>query len=542
MKIYPFFLAAVAAVMISCSSANTAGDGYESIQGLPVRTAEYSKWSFVNPQGHLFLIEEFKGCPSSVIGGLFTYNDGDSYRLCRLNGNSYEVILDSLLWAGFPSEGLTPVVRQNGKIEIVDKNGETVFYLPNNAVQSARCFINGMLSYTAAEGFELLKGVVDKNGKIVLAPQYSELQVFGDNLFYVLPDYESGQFKMVDSIGNVQTQWPDSLEYKYYNDNKFNYVDHPYIVGYSRSNNTNIIFNKKGEVVLNCPKEVRWIKEFFGDKFVYSDYRDGVMDLSGKVIVDGLGYIFITSNAIFGFAKTNMERYSLRGEFQGEAPALDFLYDVKGFGYVRYVDNSSTYGHVYNANLNEVGEKFQGSYRNYGKGVYSDFLDVEAIVTSATQTLENMEKDGWVKGRPLSQTKNASFGEMDYQHWEWYITPVQKFSNCEMTIYTKCSKSIQRWENDGYNNIKRMNTPIEYGLLCITPNIEKDHYDDNAKQSACQLIEEALLKNYESGYTIQKDSEDANGVLYIIQNDEEYIELFNAKKEIRMYFAYKNSK
>ena len=87
-----------------------------------------------------------------------------------------------------------------------------------------------------------------------------------------------------------------------------------------------------------------------------------------------------------------------------------------------------------------------------------------------------------------------------------------------------------------------MNTPIEYGLLCITPNIEKDHYDDNAKQSACQLIEEALLKNYESGYTIQKDSEDANGVLYIIQNDEEYIELFNAKKEIRMYFAYKNSK
>ena len=45
------------------------------------------------------------------------------------------------------------------------------------------------------------------------------------------------------------------------------------------------------------------------------------------------------------------------------------------------------------------------------KGVYSDFLDLDAIIAAAEKTLENMEKDGWVEGRPLSQTKNAKLGK-----------------------------------------------------------------------------------------------------------------------------------
>lgn len=532
MKIYHFLLAAVAAVMISCSSSNNAC--YESIQGLPVRTSTYGNWSFIDPQGRIFLKEEFKTNPSAIIGGLFTYNDGDWYRLCRLNGNSYEVILDSLVRAGFPSEGLTPVVRQNGKIEVVDKNGENVFSLPNNAIESARCFINGMLSFTAAEGFELLKGVVNPQGKTVLAPKYKELEIFGDNLFYVLPNDGSGQKKMVDSTGTVQAQWPDSLEYKYYNDNTFNYVDHPYIVGSSRRN-SNIIFNKKGEVVLNCPKEVRWIKEFYGDKFVYSDYRDGVMDISGKVIVDGLSYIYITSKAIFGFGRTNMERYSLRGKFQGEAPSIDFLHDVKGFGYVRYTDNPSSNGHVYDANLNEVGEKFQGAFRNY-QGVYSDFLDLEAIVTTATETLENMEKDGWVEGNLLSQTKNAQFGR-DGDGSMWFVTPVRNFSNCIMTIHTRCTKDIMRWEDGDYG--LRLNTPLKFGLLYIIPKIEKNRFDNDLQRAECKNIEEALLKHYQSDYTITVNPEVKKGTQYIIENDETYVELYNSGEEIVMYLEYK---
>lgn len=536
MKTYHFFLAAVAALMISCSSKNNnAGDGYESIQGLPVRTSTYSDWSFVNPQGQIFLREQFKTGPSAIIGGLFTCcSKEEVYQLCRLNGTGYEVLLDSLTWAGIPSEGLTPIARKNGKIEIVDRNGETVFCLPNNAIHSAPCFIDGMLSYTSAEGFELLDGVVDRNGKTVLAPQYKKLEIFGDNLFYVLLNDGSEQKKMVDSTGTIQTQWPDSLVYSYLNDNTVNYVSNPYIIG--KKGHVSV-FNKKGERLLECPDHAFYMKQICGDKFVFTGNRDGVIDLSGKVIKDNMVQIFMTSKAFFAYTGNSLERYSLQGEFLGEAPDPSGVRDVKGFGYVRYDGYYGT-GTVYNADLQVVGERNENrscSPQSWmKKGVYSDYIDFDAIIATAEQTLENMEKDGWVEGRPLSQTKNVQFGKKGDGE-VWYVTPVKTFNKCEMTIHTKCTDRLGKWTSDGYKLM--MDTPIEFGLLFITPQT-KSYYDHEVNQATCKSIEEAFLKHFQSDYTITVDTKVKYGKGYEIENEEKYIYLFNAGEEIEMYLEY----
>lgn len=539
MKIYPFFLAAVAAVMISCSSANTAGDGYESIQGLPVRTSTYSDWSFVNPQGQIILREEFKRGPSAIIGGLFTCcEDGEWYRLCRLNGTTYEVVLDSLAWAGIPSNGLTPIARKNGKIEIVDRNGEPVFYLPNNAIHSASCFVDGMLSYTSAEGYELLQGVVNTQGKTVLAPKYKELEIFGDNLFYVLLNDGSGQKKMIDSTGTIQTQWPDSIEYSYLNDNTVNYVSSPYIIGKKRHAS---VFNKKGERLLECPDHAFYMKQICGDKFVFTGNRDGVIDLSGKVIKDNMVQILMTSKAIFAYTGNSLERYSLQGDFQGASPDFTGVRDVKGFGYVRYDEYYGT-GTVYNADLQILGEKNENRSASpktwLKKGVYSDFLDLDAIIAAAEKTLENMEKDGWVEGRPLSQTKNAKLGKKGDGE-VWWVTPVQTFNKCEMTILTKCTDRLGKWTSEGHKIM--MDTPIEYGLLHLLPKA-KDYYEHEAKRAICKRIEDAFLTHYQADYTITVDPNAKYGKGYGIENEEKFIYLYNAGEEIKMYLVYKDTK
>lgn len=118
-----------------------------------------------------------------------------------------------------------------------------------------------------------LFGLKDKNGRIIVKPEYKKLIRLGESSWIV---QKKNKYGLIDNSGNFL------LEPKY------RHVDR--MLGkYLKIGNEHdfAVYNEKGEIII--PPEYTSINLLFGEMFLtYKNYKYGVVDKHGKVILDNI--------------------------------------------------------------------------------------------------------------------------------------------------------------------------------------------------------------------------------------------------------------
>lgn len=90
--------AAAATVFTGCSSSGSGDKLLDMSELIPVRESSKDNWGFYSPDGKTFLLDEFEHQPSSVIGGLFSVQEGKDggYTLYKFDEKKPAAILEGL--------------------------------------------------------------------------------------------------------------------------------------------------------------------------------------------------------------------------------------------------------------------------------------------------------------------------------------------------------------------------------------------------------------------------------------------------------------
>lgn len=164
-------LLAIISTFISCSDNDNIVNHY-----IAVKEKDQQLWSIMNyTTGEIIKREEYRDdqVPSIIQGEEFFTKDKDGYNYWNikdLNNPLNEIpFLYATIFDNQSDRAL--VVTQEGKICIIDRNGDIKFTLPNE-IRSATRLING---YSIVSDDNDNKGVINASGEYVIRPNYIEI-------------------------------------------------------------------------------------------------------------------------------------------------------------------------------------------------------------------------------------------------------------------------------------------------------------------------------------------------------------------------------
>ena len=164
-------LLAIISSNISCSKKDAQVNHY-----IAVKENGQQLWSIMNySTGKIIKQEEYRDdqVPSIIQGEVFFTKDKEGYNYWNINDLQNPLNEAPFLYASiFDNKSeCALVVKQNGKMCIIDKNGEIKFTLPDE-IRTATRFING---YSIVSDANELKGVINASGEYVIRPKFIEI-------------------------------------------------------------------------------------------------------------------------------------------------------------------------------------------------------------------------------------------------------------------------------------------------------------------------------------------------------------------------------
>ena len=277
--------AAAATVFTGCSSSGSGDKLLDMSELIPVRESSKDNWGFYSPDGKTFLLDEFEHQPSSVIGGLFSVQEGKDggYTLYKFDEKKPAAILEGLKAVGFLSDGLIPVVKKGERISIADKNGEVKFTLDpvkdKEIIQCGDGFWDGLL-YVINQDNKY--GFVSTDGSYVVEPKYDTASNFSDGLCVVGVRSEGDDPEMQYSVIDKKGETVFKIKHTPY---KMDFQDGLLLV---RDDNDRFIFlDTKGEQVYKCPEKFKSIYGYNKKYIIFGDDDDksGVANFDGETVI-----------------------------------------------------------------------------------------------------------------------------------------------------------------------------------------------------------------------------------------------------------------
>ena len=227
------FITIVTSILNSCGDENSINE----VKLIPVQSGEY--FQYINTEGKIIINPQFENATvfRDGLALVETSTDEDEPKFGFINEEGKFVINANYKESTIFSEGLAWVVVENAAPSIIDKKGEIKFTLQD--AEEVRLFKNGLAAFSMVneEGDENW-GFVDKEGEIVINPQFSKVRDFSDGLCGVRND-----------------------------DGKWGFI------------------NKEGKIIINHQFDgVTYFKD--GKCVVTSSKKDGVIDKEGKYIIN----------------------------------------------------------------------------------------------------------------------------------------------------------------------------------------------------------------------------------------------------------------
>lgn len=376
-------LCVLSSIFYGCSKSAT------YIEYVPCKVEKNEDWSFVDAKGNVFCRDAFKQRPSFVNDGLFSVSEDKGYCLYKFDKKKPTVILEDLKSVGYMSDGLMPIVRTDGKIEIINAKGKTQFVLDriNNKpiVSCYSCYVGNFLCVQDADK---KLGCVDRKGKVLIAPEYDVLLPISKDLLIAVKNEEGMIINKKGEKVNIWTE--DEL-----NNIQFETLlvngQNERIVLLDENERLNI-YNLKGNLLFKCPSRVKSIIEIKGDYFVYeSEEGCGVMNLKGdRIVNDKYESIKMVSNGYIARKdkKHDAEYINIKGELISKIPDLTDIKFIGDFMVVGIDDNDE---YVLDNNMQPINKDayyyIPTDMSGLSGEIKSDYVDVDYIVEHAMNAI-----------------------------------------------------------------------------------------------------------------------------------------------------------
>lgn len=400
-------------VMTSCL--NEASENETSY--LPFRSSKDGKWGLMGTDGKVLFEEEFKDAPTSAKNGRFMVANGNGiWEIYTAEKKPVKVGEEYIEIADFTAD-VTPAVKPNEKIKLIDKDGKekvTLDKVGNKSIVSCYKFSCGVAEIIVEDGKH---GAINTKGEVVVEPKYYSFYALSENQYIVMNRMENA-----DGVYGLKVlKGKDILcELKIGEGQKYVDVDatastEDYLAVCSSVDGERRwgYINMSKGIVIKPTEKINYIKEVRGNCFIFGNgENDGVMNFEGETVLrakyDQLSWVdddvltaWDSSNNMFSLIDLEGNKIT-KEEYKAIMPFFDGQHAV-----VKIDDNSWGFINKKGEEINmkdtpdiyDIGEKSASSIVN------SDFLDIDAIVSRL-----NLSKKGLMgytlNMAPLQMVKN----------------------------------------------------------------------------------------------------------------------------------------
>ena len=360
---------AVTSILSSCGSG---GDSISEVDLIPVKSGK--EYQYIDQEGKIIINPQFKNAGVFRDGLALVRTSGDDSKLGFINEDGKYVINAQYLEATEFSDGLAWVVAENAAPAAIDKKGEVKFTL-QDAEEVSR-FKNELAAFKVVnEDGEQKYGFVNKEGKIVINPQFSYASNFSNGMCAVRND--DFKWGFIDKEGKITINY------------QFDYTDDfkngKCIV---TSDNKQGVIDIDGKYIIN-PQFTEM--KIDGNMFlVRQESKWGWCDEDGKLEINpqfvnafefnGNSTTPVQSGKTFGYIDKE-GKYTVNPQFDYAWPFNGRLALVMNAGQYGFIDKDGKY--VINPQFNEV----SNSYKEYIVGndkfdeVSTDYFNIGAIIS-----------------------------------------------------------------------------------------------------------------------------------------------------------------
>ena len=251
--------------LISCSSSHS----NEVIELIP--TKEKAGYQYVNREGKIVINPQFDDADYFHEGLALVKSTGTEGAYGFINTEGKFIISPQYKYATSFSDGLAWVVSKNGAPVAINKKGEIKF--SQNDAERVYSFKEGLAAFEIKGDDDKEKfGFIDKNGKIAITAQFSNVHFFSNGLCAV--ENEENKWGYVNKEGKL------IINYQFESTSKF---DANGLAPVSSDSKWGLI-DKDGKYVVN-PQYSFLVSD--GDKYLISqDRKFGWIDSKGKIIIN----------------------------------------------------------------------------------------------------------------------------------------------------------------------------------------------------------------------------------------------------------------
>lgn len=287
MKNYSIFgcILGCIAMLLSCNSTKN------KTEYVPFKSSSKAKWGMMSVDGKVLFEEEFKDEPTVVINGMFLVKNGNDLWEVYKASEKPEKVGDEYVGICPFTEDVTPAVKKDEKITLIDKTGAvkaTLDKVKGKNIVRCSAFKKGYAVITTEES---KAGLIDTKGNIVVDPKYDEMVVNDKGVIVGANINNEDKYidiTFINAKGDVKLKLKIGEGQKYAN------------IGISATNTERIavctksddeeqwgFINYDKEVIMKPSSKVRSIVDVQGDMFTFGNEESnyGLMNIQGEVLI-----------------------------------------------------------------------------------------------------------------------------------------------------------------------------------------------------------------------------------------------------------------
>lgn len=490
----------IASILSSCGSG---GDSSSEVNLIPVKSGK--EFQYIDNEGKIVINPQFRKATIFREGLAMVQTSGDEPKWGFISEDGKYAINAQYKEATVFSDGLAWVVTENAAPAAIDKKGELKFTLQD--AEEVRIFKNGFAAFNVVnEEGEEKWGFVDKMGKVVINPQFSEVSNFSDG--------KCGVRNSDRKWGFIDTEGKIVINYQF--DGANDYSNGKCVV---TSDGKKGLIDKDGKYIINpqfhdmiidgdmylVNQDGKWgwcdkvgklsINPQFGAAYpfkgnkitsVQSGKSYGYIDKDGKIVINpqfdnalpfnGKLALVVSSNKI-GFIDKNgkyvinpqfddisddMVQYMINGSSSSESVETDY-FNVGAIINVLNVDSPE--GFTFNTTFNDVLKKFEISESQFNRN------STEHKVLSNKKITNDAKYDFYVIGNAYDKINvQRGSGYYTYTDTEYRFNGMNKPASYAYIISLT---------GKGYGKVDAVNTAIQSKLIGYKKNEERSSETDS---------------------------------------------------------------
>ncbi len=248
---------------VSCNSETTILD----LNLIPVRNKQ--EFSYIDKEGNIAIPPQFSDASVFREGIALVKTLGENQKWGYINNEGKYIIPANYKEATIFSEGIAWVVTENSFPTAINDKGKILASIKD--ANSVRIFKEGFAAFSIKKDDELKWGFIDKEGKVIITPQFRSSLNYSNGICAV--ENDSGKWGYIDKTGKVII----NFQFK----QAGNFLDGVAVVA---TDNKFGVINTKGNYIIN-PQFQELKKD--GDLFlIKQDDKWGWCDDEGKIIIN----------------------------------------------------------------------------------------------------------------------------------------------------------------------------------------------------------------------------------------------------------------